>query len=601
MSTTVAGRQAPRHSERAREGTPHTVRLALTLLTLLALALRVTHLGRSLFTDEAYSLALAQRGFGHMLGLFGYEANGMPYPLVLWPLIRVFGTGEAVLRAPAVLAGTASVPALWWAARRLGYRETVALGAAALLALNPMAIWYSQEARPYALVMLASCLAFGALPGVLRPETVPETAPVPAPGRDGPRGGRSARGQRGGVRTVAGYVAAMALLGYSDLLALPIALPAQALIARRAGRKGVRRWLCSLAAVLVCCMPLILAAVIARGRRNALYWLPKLSRSLVEGAVQEFTGGLSGVSAVRWVTVLAVAVLVGAALWRLRKAHTSPEATTDSASHTSPEATTDSASHTSAETAAAAAASLPRFRLAVAGTWGLVPPALLLAVSAVEPVFWPRYAILALPGLCLLVAEAAGQLWAERPGARAMRTGAAAAAACLVAIAVAGLVADVRQQSVLQEDWPPAVAWLRTTRMPSEAVVVDNALVLPSLGYYDPAFRAPDGVMVVQEWHDRHLPAGFVGYKDPTGYGSVPQGPPAVRTVRKLARQSGGSVWMVVSEVDERLQGGDPRTGAAVAWARGHCHVQVRENVGVWVLHATGCSVFDTVESGRAS
>jgi Dolichyl-phosphate-mannose-protein mannosyltransferase len=600
MSATVAGRQAPRHSEHTSEGTPRAMRLALTLLTLLALALRVTHLGRSLFTDEVYSLALAQRGFGHMLGLFGYEANGMPYPLVLWPLIRVFGTGEAVLRAPAVLAGTVSVPALWWAARRLGYRETVALGAAALLAVNPMAIWYSQEARPYALVMLAACLAFGALPGVLKPETVPETAPVPAPGRAGPRGERSAQGQRGGVRTVAGYVAAMALLGYSDLLALPIALPAQALIAGRAGREGVRRWLWSLTLVLVCCVPLIVAAVIARGRRNALYWLPKLSRSLVEGAVQEFTGGLSGVSAVRWVTVLAVAVLLGAALWRLRKAHMSAEATIDAASHTSTETTTEAASHTSTETAAEAA-SLPRCRLAVAGAWGLAPPALLLAVSAVEPVFWPRYAILALPGLCLLVAEAAGQLWAERPGARAMRTGAAAAAACLLAIAVASLVADVRQQSVLQEDWPPAVAWLRTTRMPSEAVVVDNALVLPSLGYYDPAFRAHDGVTVVQEWHDRPLPAGFVGYKDPTGYGSVAQGPPAVRTVRKLARQSGGGVWMVVSEVDERLQGGDPRTGAAVAWARGHCHIQVRENVGVWVLHATGCSAFDTAESGRAS
>lgn len=530
----------------------------------------MTHLGRSLFTDETFSLALAQRGFGHMLGLFGYEANGMPYPIVLWPLIRIFGSSEALLRVPAVLAGTASVPALWWAARRLGYRDAVALGAAGLLAVNPMAVWYSQEARPYALVVLAACLAFGALPGALGPRA------KDAQGRGGSSGAGAARG-------VLGYVAAMALLAYCDLLALPIALPAQALIARRAGREGMRRWLYSLAAVLVCCVPLIVAVVIARGRRNALYWLPKLSRSLVEGAVQEFTGGLSGLTAVRWVTVLAVALLVGAALWRLRQAHESPKDVEQPEQPEQPR--TDAAAEASAS---------PGFRLGVAGTWGFAPPALLLAVSAVEPVFWPRYAILALPGLCLLVAEAAAQIFSERR-LRAL------AVACLAALVGAGLVADVRQQSVLQENWPPALAWLRAERAPREAVVVDNALVLPSLGYYDPAFRARDGVVVVQEWHDRPLPAGFVGYRDPTGYGTVPVGPPSANALQELARRGGGGVWLIVSEVDERLQGGDPRVGAAVAWARGHCHVQVRENVGVWVLHATGCSVFDTVASGRAS
>lgn len=509
-------------------------------MTLLALALRVTHLGRSLFTDETYSLALAQRGFGHMFGLFGYEANGTPYPLVLWPLIRLLGTSETVLRAPAVLAGAASVPALWWAAKRLGYRDAVALGAAGLLAVNPMAVWYSQEARPYALVMLAACLAFGALPGLL-------ASPTPATGAQA--GNRT----RNSTRAMLGYVAAMALLGYSDLLALPIALPAQWLMARRSGREGMRRWLWSLAAVLVCCIPLLVAAMIARSRRNALYWLPKLSRSLVEGAVQEFTGGLSGVSAVRWATVLAVVVLVAAAWWYRR--------------------------------------AVALNKLAVPALWGLAPPALLLAVSAVEPVFWPRYAILALPGLCLLVAEAAGLLLGRERGpgrGRAASAGAALAVACLVAVTAAGLVGDARQQSVLQESWPPTVAWLRAERLPREAVMVDNALVLPSLGYYDPAFRAPDGVVVVQEWHDRPLPAGFVGYRDRTSYGSVPIGPPSVASFKELAKRGGG-VWLVVSEVDERLQE-DPRTGAAVAWARQHCQIRGRASVGVWILHATGCS-----------
>ena len=133
------------------------------------------------------------------------------------------------------------------------------------------------------------------------------------------------------------------------------------------------------------------------------------------------------------------------------------------------------------------------------------------------------------------------------------------------------------------------MAWLRAERKPQEAVVVDNALVLPSLGYDDPAFRASDGVVVVQEWHDRPLPAGFVGYKDRTGYGSVPIGPPSVATFKELARRGGG-LWLVVSEVDEHLQGGDPSMGAAVTWARRNCQIRGRASVGVSILHITGCS-----------
>ena len=81
---------------------------ALAVLTVLALALRLTSLSRSLFNDETFSFALAQRSFGHMISLAGYEANGMPYSILLWPVTRIFGTGVEVLRAPAVVIGTAA-------------------------------------------------------------------------------------------------------------------------------------------------------------------------------------------------------------------------------------------------------------------------------------------------------------------------------------------------------------------------------------------------------------------------------------------------------------------------------------------------------------
>lgn len=493
----------------------------LVALTLLAVLLRLTSLSRSLFTDEAYSLALAQRGFGHMLGLFGYEANGTPYPIVLWPLIRIFGDSETLLRLPAVLAGTASVPALWWAARRYT-TPAAALLAAALLAVNPMAVFYSQFARPYALVMLAACLAFGALPWALE------------------------RGDKRGPWL--GYVLAMALLAYCDILAAPIAIPVQALIAWRAGRDAFRRWLLALGALLVCCVPLLIAAAIAHSRRNALYWLPKPDRGLLTLALQEFTGGFSEVSAVRWATIAAGAVVVGAALWSLRRARVGSES---------------------------------RAAIVAAIGWGLLPPVLLLVVSFARPLFWPRYAIVALPGLCLLFAVAGVRLWSSRRGLLT-------ALVCLAVIALASLFADLRQREKLQENWPPAASWLRAQRSAAQPIILDNVLVLPVLGYYDPAFRAPGGEVVVQEWHDRPLPANVVGFKDPGGYGAVANGPPSAAEIAALARRGGGTVWMLAAEFDKELQG-DPRSGAAVAWAKTHCQIEIRESTGVWVMRASSC------------
>ncbi|HEY4428402.1 MAG TPA: glycosyltransferase family 39 protein [Solirubrobacteraceae bacterium] len=509
----VAASERPVTAERSLETA------AILAVTALALLLRLSGLSRSLFTDEAFSLALAQRSFGHMLALFGFEANGTPYPILLWPLTRLLGTGEAVLRAPALIAGTASVPALWWAARRFTSPAGAVL-AAALLAINPMAVWYSQVARPYALVVLATCLAFGALPRAL----------------DGSR-----------RRPWAGYVAAMALLAYCDILAAPLVLPAHALIAWRSGRPGLRRWLWSLLAVLACCVPLLIAAGISRSRRNALYWLPKPDKGLIQQALQEFTGGFSTVTAVRWATVLAGGLLVAAAAWSIRRRRWDGEKGT----------------------------------LAVVAFWGALPGPLLLGVSLVRPLFWPRYVILALPGLCLLVAIAA--VWLLRT-----RAGRLAAISCVAVIAVAGAVADSRQRTTAQEEWAAPAAWLRADRTEGQPVILDSVITLPALGYYDSAFRAGDGALVVEEWRDRSLPRGIVGFKDPAGFGSVAAGPPSAATFASAAQRGGGSAWLVVAEAGRARQG-DVRSGAAAAWARSHCRVQVRESIAVWVMRATRC------------
>ena len=497
-------------------------------LCALAFALRLTSLSRSLFNDETVSFALSERGFGHMLGLFGYEANGAPYPVLLWPVTRIFGTSVELLRTPALIAGVASVPALWWAVRGIVSERWVALLAAALLALNPMAVWYSQVARSYAFVVLGACLAFGALVRAVE---------------------RPSRREMWAL-----YAVATALLAYSDLLAPVIVLPAQLLLAGRGGPAGVRRTILALAGAALLCVPLLIAAIVSLGRRDALYWLPKLDKGLVETGLQEFSGGYSGVTAVRWLTLLALLVLSGGATAVLaRRRELRPLVGPG-----------------------------PAATIAVALAWGVLAPALLLVVSAKVAVFWPRYAIVALPGLCVLAAVGARTL-AE--GGVALRSVAIGSVAALL---VVGAYADGKQASATQQDWPPVMSWLRAERTPGQPIVIDNVLMLPSMGYYDPGLRASGGKLVVWEWRDTPLPAGVHGFKDPTGYGRAANGPPSVALVQRLAREGGGSLWMVFGEVDTDEQG-HPAEMAAVRWVRAHCAVERRTSNGVEALRAQGC------------
>ena len=77
--------------------------------------------------------------------------------MLAWGWAKAFGTGEVGLRSLSALFGAATVPVAYLIGRELASRRA-GLIAAALVAVNPMLIWYSQEARSYALLVF-----FGAL------------------------------------------------------------------------------------------------------------------------------------------------------------------------------------------------------------------------------------------------------------------------------------------------------------------------------------------------------------------------------------------------------------------------------------------------------
>jgi mannosyltransferase len=130
-------------------------------LTALAATLRLPTLGsQSLWLDETLTGGLARGGLDELFHrVASQEANPPLFYMLQWVWTRVAGTSEVALRLPSALFGIALVPVAFAIGGRLGGRRAgVAL--AALVAVHPLLVYYSQEARGYAAVALASGLGF---------------------------------------------------------------------------------------------------------------------------------------------------------------------------------------------------------------------------------------------------------------------------------------------------------------------------------------------------------------------------------------------------------------------------------------------------------
>ena len=204
---------------RGRTWSPHILLVCLGLFALALLARLYRLDAQSLWLDEGSSWELSRAGWGFLLGELLNPSAAYPlYHLLLKGWMALFGDSEAALRMPSALAGALAVPAIYMAARelerlrppggpgdppghgsdtpfRLAPAQTsppgplspdagavagagsgapglavsaYGLAAAALVALAPYAIWYSQEAKVYSLLLLVAALWAWALARALR-------------------------------------------------------------------------------------------------------------------------------------------------------------------------------------------------------------------------------------------------------------------------------------------------------------------------------------------------------------------------------------------------------------------------------------------------
>ncbi len=154
-------------TERAR-AVPWT---AVAALTALGLLLRLFHMnGQSLWFDEIGSAAVATTPLDELVrgvaGGSGVAAtawlSGGYHGLLKLVLLLPHGSQDWLLRFVSVLIGTLTIPLFAWTVSAIA-PAAVTVGAAALLAISPFHVWYSQEVRPYVLTLLLVVGAIGAL------------------------------------------------------------------------------------------------------------------------------------------------------------------------------------------------------------------------------------------------------------------------------------------------------------------------------------------------------------------------------------------------------------------------------------------------------
>ena len=368
---------------------PAWVAIIPALITLIVTIYQIQR--PSLWRDEGATLAAVHRSLPQLVRMLGHTdvVNGAYY-VFMWFETRAAGTGVLALRFPSAV-GMAVAAGVTAALGRRLVSARAGLAAGLVFAALPSVTWYAQNARGYGLVTALATIASYLL---VRSVTA-------APGRR--------------RRWLAGYGATVAAMGLGNIFAL-LLIPAHgltlALWARynRAadagaapadgapagpGRPPVRGWLVASAAAVVVASPVVLISI---GQRSQVSWLKPLDAAQI-ASVRQLLGPPALAATVLLVTVAAY-------VWCALRGRLATD--------------------------------LPSRLLALGLPWLVLPPAVLLAASAAQPVYSLRYIVFCVPAVALLAGAGLASFgWA----------GGAVGLALIVLVALPGQVRDRRAGS----------------------------------------------------------------------------------------------------------------------------------------------------------
>jgi len=241
---------------------PRSIALgSVVSLLVLAFVVRIATLTtQSAWLDEGYTMALARHNLGYVIHFTAlYDQHPPLYYALLHLWLQAVGFGVLQGRLLSLLCGVGGVIALYVVAATIFDRAT-ALYAAVLLALSPIATWYSDEIRMYAMAGFFAQAALAFLVRALRDDS---------------------------WSLWAGFAVAAAAAFYTDYSAVYILIGAglYALLIGF-GRRTWRRFLVSAAAAIVLVLPgLPMLYGQIRNNSAAVAWIPAPSPSVVGGSL----------------------------------------------------------------------------------------------------------------------------------------------------------------------------------------------------------------------------------------------------------------------------------------------------------------------------
>jgi uncharacterized membrane protein len=123
-------------------------------ITVVGALLRLVSLNnRSFWLDETTSVRQASWSIPDLIVRMSDNVHPILFHTMLHYWIGVFGRSEIAVRAFPVIFGIAAIPLAYWTGLTI-YNRRVGLITAAMLAISPFFIWYSQEARMYTLMLV---------------------------------------------------------------------------------------------------------------------------------------------------------------------------------------------------------------------------------------------------------------------------------------------------------------------------------------------------------------------------------------------------------------------------------------------------------------
>ncbi len=429
--------------------------LALAGIVLLGLVLRLYRIdAQSFWYDEGTSVVLATRDLATIAQGAAADIHPPLYYFFLHYWEALFGQSEAAVRSLSVLMGCALVVLTWGIGKRL-FGALAALTGALLVAISPVAVYYSQETRMYTQAAVFGAAAFLAMLAFLdawHPATTTEVITT----------------RRRYLSLILYTAAALAAL-YSHYFAFTVPLAANIVVALWALRyrrwRAVIAWAAAQVVVAALFLPWLLYTLDAIRRWPAVS-APFTLSFLVSDSLRVFSLG-RGTPWSPWAWAFAAALAVGAIVAPLAARFAPHPLPPPPQGETGEEKT---------------------------GGWGVgeatlgavvylvIPLLMMYVLSLRKPMYNPKFLLLIAPPFYLLVAQGALlplRVW-RRPGALAS----VALLAGLVAISVGGLLGYYFDPRQARDDYRGIAHYLMAAGRSGDAIVLNAPSQAEVFGLY---------------------------------------------------------------------------------------------------------------------